>query len=438
MSLLLGMLLIAQTAVASSDSTAIKPPREQVWGLGMAVRSSNIVFNTNSQSVATLVPLIMFENKYVFLREVEMGAHLLNRPNWELNLLARRLWFDIPVDYQNQVQGDNVLWGGQFLWRPYDDWSFAAELQTDFSDNPIANVWARHHKRFRRGDIRTTFGAKIKSSNYNSTYFGLERTALDGGVELGGGVRFVYDVWKNFYVIGAGSLTYLDSPVRNAVIEFPDETLEVDDDWKYEVYAGVGLSDPMNEPRKVRLPSNGYLRVAQCWATPSSLAKIFRGEAESDPTHGKLTTVFYGHPLTDEMFTLPLEFYLHSGAGLHWSSEVQNPELELVAAIKMMYTIPIPWRIRLGAAEGLSWVTYVPYREEQNLGAKGYQTSQLLNYLDFSVELNLGDITPGKALDRLWIGYYIHHRSAIYKKAQQFGRIKGGSNFQSLSFTWNF
>jgi outer membrane protein len=422
----------------TTDSTAVKPPREQEWGLGMAVRSSNIVFNTSARDVATLVPLIMFENRWVFFREIEMGAHLWKRADWELNLLARRLWFDIPVDYQNQVQGDNVLWGGQVLWRPHEDWSFTAEVQTDFSDNPIANLWARYHQQYRRGDLRAFVGAKFKSSNFNSTYFGLDRVRVDSGVELGGGLRGVYDVWKNFYVIGAATLTYLDEPVRNAVIPFPDETLEVVDDWKWEVYGGIGLSDPMDEPRTVRLPSNGYLRVAHCWATPSSLAKIIRFEAEPDPDNHQLSTVFYGHPLTDRMLGLPLDFYLHSGAGIHWPSDKQNAELELILSIKLMYTIPLPWRIRLGAAEGLSWVTYVPYREEQNLSEKGYQTSQLLNYLDFSVELNVGDITPGKSLDRLWLGYYIHHRSAIFKSAQQFGRIKGGSNFQSISLTWDF
>ena len=51
------LLMAATPAVAdTTDSTAVKPPREQEWGLGMAVRSSNIVFNTSARDVATLVP----------------------------------------------------------------------------------------------------------------------------------------------------------------------------------------------------------------------------------------------------------------------------------------------------------------------------------------------------------------------------------------------
>jgi outer membrane protein len=437
----LGLVLIAlatPAAADTADSTAVQPPREQQWGLGMAVRSSNIVFDTSARSVATLVPLIMFENRYVFFREIEGGVHLLKRPHWELNFLGRVNWFDIPFDYQNQVQGDQLLMGGQVVWSFDGRWSLAADLLTDFDSNPVSNVLARYDYRYRTGQLRAFFGAKIKSSNFNSTYFGLDRTDVDGGVEIGGGIKITQNVWRNFYVTGAAALTRLDQPVRDTVIEFPDDRLTVDDDWKYEVYGGIGLSDPIDPPRSVRLPSNGYVRVAHCWATPSSLAKIFRGEAKKDPDNHQLTTVFYGHPLTDRVFGLPIEFFLHSGAGIHWPSDKQNAELELILSIKMLYTIPLPWRVRLGAAEGVSWVTHVPYREEENLSAKGYQTSQYLNYLDFSAELNLGDITPGKALDRLWLGYYIHHRSAIYKTAQQFGRIRGGSNFQSVSLTWNF
>ena len=37
-----------------------------------------------------------------------------------------------------------------------------------------------------------------------------------------------------------------------------------------------------------------------------------------------------------------------------------------------------------------------------------------------------------ETLDRRWVGYDIHHWSAIFDSAQQFGRIKGGSNVQMV------
>jgi outer membrane protein len=63
---------------------------------------------------------------------------------------------------------------------------------------------------------------------------------------------------------------------------------------------------------------------------------------------------------------------------------------------------------------------------------KGYRPSNLLNFLDFSLDFNIGDIFGGNELKRWWLGYSIHHRSAIFESAQQFGRISGGSNFQTV------
>jgi outer membrane protein len=84
----------------------------------------------------------------------------------------------------------------------------------------------------------------------------------------------------------------------------------------------------------------------------------------------------------------------------------------------------------------------IPYVEDTELRAKGYEPIQLLNYLNFSADLNLGDlfgwIGNRDTLERLWLGYDIHHRSAIFELAQQFGRIKGGSKVQMVYLQYDF
>ena len=141
----LGLTLFGGPALASSPdstSTDVEPPREQSWGLGVAVRTTNIPFDTDARTVATFVPLIMFENKYVFFREIEGGLHLLNRSGWELNLLARMHFFDVPVDFQNEIQGDNLDWGIQALWKRWQYWVVATDVSTDFGGRPSANLLA--------------------------------------------------------------------------------------------------------------------------------------------------------------------------------------------------------------------------------------------------------------------------------------------------------
>ena len=55
---------------------------------------------------------------------------------------------------------------------------------------------------------------------------------------------------------------------------------------------------------------------------------------------------------------------------------------------------------------------------------KGYRPSELMNYLDFLLDINLGDVFNSPKLQNTWLGYSIHHRTSIFESAQQFGRIK--------------
>ena len=181
-----------------------------------------------------------------------------------------------------------------------------------------------------------------------------------------------------------------------------------------------------------------YLRVAHGWATPSNIGDILAGDTEKDEFNNQLTSVFYGLPLTDEVFSLPIELYLTSGVAWHWKSDVQDSEQEYQLAIKAYYTIHWPVRWRIGLAEGLSYISDVTYIEKTEMEKKGYQPSKLMNAIDFSVDINLGDIFNTHALTGTWLGYGIHHRSSIFESASQFGRIKGGSNYNTIYLQFDF
>ena len=94
------------------------------------------------------------------------------------------------------------------------------------------------------------------------------------------------------------------------------------------------------------------------------------------------------------------------------------------------------------ASDERTAATFIPHVEDTELRAKGYEPSQLLNYLDLSVDVNLGDlfgwIGARETLTPLWLGYDVHHCSAIFETAQQFGRIKGGSNVQMVYLQYDF
>ncbi|POB68643.1 MltA-interacting MipA family protein, partial [Vibrio vulnificus] len=111
-----------------------------------------------------------------------------------------------------------------------------------------------------------------------------------------------YHVISNLYLLGQTSITRLDNNAYNSDA--------VEDRYEGEFYVGFGFFNDKTKERKSNLKNKPYLRVAHGWGTPSNIGEIFKFEHEKDPYNNQLTSVFYGHPLTDELFGLPLDLYL--------------------------------------------------------------------------------------------------------------------------------
>ena len=65
------------------------------------------------------------------------------------------------------------------------------------------------------------------------------------------------------------------------------------------------------------LRNRPYLRLAHGWATPCNLGEIISCDIENDKYSNQLSSIFYEHPLTDELFGFPLDIYLTPGFVWH-------------------------------------------------------------------------------------------------------------------------
>ena len=103
----------------SSDSTQTLQP-ERPWALGMIARTATIPFKTESdRTVGTLVPLIFYDGEIFYMRALEGGLRFYRTGDWQFTFLGRLHFVDIPKDYQNEIQGDNVAIGLQARYRPF-------------------------------------------------------------------------------------------------------------------------------------------------------------------------------------------------------------------------------------------------------------------------------------------------------------------------------
>lgn len=404
---------------------------EQDWGIAIGLRYAEIPYVTanGDRTVADIVPLMFFENDYVYVRGLEGGIKIINDEVWKLNAILRYRFFDIPAAYQNQVRGD--AWdGGVQLRYNLGDWDLRSEFMTDGDARFYSDIGFDTELGDKYATYYPYIGVRIKTSDFNTKYYGFDQEYVEGGVDLHASMEARYHLVSNLYLIGRLGATLLDSNARKSSV--------VQKGTAWDAYAGIAFFNRPDTTRNRTLRSNSYIRLAHGYATPSNLGEILAFDVKDDPYNNKITSIFYGYPLTDDLFGLPLDIYLSPGLVYHYSSVVQESFNEYVLAIKADYTVHWPVRWRFGFAEGLSYSSQISYIERTDLESKGYRPSKLLNYLDFTLDINIGDIFNENSLRNTWLGYSIHHRSGIFETGSQFGRIKGGSNYTTFYIQQHF
>lgn len=414
---------------AYSRLTETNPP-EANWGIAVTVRTASIAYDTDDESVSSFVPMLFFDGEHFFLDGLGGGIKLWKSNKFRVDLFGRMRFVDIPEDFQNEIQADTIDLGARLKFTPFENFETDLEILSDDHSRMHGNLRVKYVYQDKRLELAPYANLRHTTSDYNSYYYGLDLEELNSGAELSLGLTARYHLYRNLYAIGRVQTTLLGDEAKDARF--------VDSDSVEEIYLGIAFFNERERERKPELSIRPYVRLAHGWATPSNIGEIITGDTESDPYNNQLTSLFYGHPLTDELFGFPLAIYLTPGFIWHWESDVQDSIQEYVVAIKAYYTFTWPIKWRFGAAEGVSYVSDIPFVEASEMERKGYEPSNLMNYLDFSIDVDLADLLNIKTLENWYLGYSIHHRSAIFESASQFGRISGGSNFNTVYLQYHF
>nr|QXF14404.1 hypothetical protein BCCFPMHH_00007 [uncultured bacterium] len=408
------------------------PTPEPDWGIAIGSRTATIPYkNSPDDTVRDFVPKMYYEGEYLFLRGETGGLRFWDGGKYSFSLLGRYRYFDIPLEAQKQYQGTNIDSGLQLEYLISENLPIQLELMTDADGRSYADLGAIYRMDIDDFDIELNTLFRYKSGEFNNIYYGLGDFYADdigSDYDIKAGAKVRYHVMSNLYLLGELDLTMFGNKTYHSEA--------VADRFQTEYFLGFGFFNDKKNRGQLTLPSNHYLRLAHGWATPSNIGDIIRGNTEKDQYNNQLTSLFYGIPVAETLFTLPIQLYVTPGFAYHYNSDVQDPISEYVLAIKAYYTFTWPVRWRFGFAEGLSYVSEVTYIEQND--DPDETGTQFLNYLDFSLDINLGDVTTFNELDNLWLGYSIHHRSGIFETSSLFGRSKGGSNYNSLYLQWHF
>jgi len=181
------------------------------------------------------------------------------------------------------------------------------------------------------------------------------------------------------------------------------------------------------------------LRVAYGEASTKDLYEILFFDSDKDPDNLTVISLDGGYLLKKEIFELPLDFYIKGGLSSfnEGNAPTTSSVYEGVIYVKFYYNLDfLENRVRFGLGEGLSYTSDILWSEYKEADEAQENPSKLLNYLDISVDFDLGKLVRYKPLEETYIGWTLKHRSGVLGLFH--GIVDGGSNYNTISIEKNF
>jgi len=401
------------------------------WGIALTLRNTEIPYATEKQTVSDIVPLLFYKKGRFFWNGLEAGFNFAQDEKWNISVLGRQRFFDIPAEFQNRIRGVGTDVGFRYRYIVTPGFNTDFEYLSDLQGRAYTNIEANYIIDLDDWDFMPYSKLRYKSREFNNHYYGLDIETPGSDIDITVGSSIRYHVSSNLYLLSRISYTQFGSKTSNiATMNSSNQS---------EVFVGFAFFDDKTKPNTKYLKSKPYVRIAYGRATPSSLGEILKFEDSPDPLKNSLVSVFYGIPVSDTFFGADVPIYFTPGYVHHLKSDVQPVAFqEYVIAIKAFVTVKLPVKIRFGFAEGFSYLTKITYIEQTEMDKNNYRASNLLNYLDLSAGVNMGDLFNSSSAKDLWVGFSIHHRSGVFESSSSFGRVKGGSNYKTfyLQYHW--
>ncbi len=413
-------------------------------GLGMLVRVETSPY-VGADDRVDLLPLYLYEGERFFLRSNAAGVRIATQDNQGLELFVERRLEGYPEDETPDIlqglrtrNGEADL-GARYYWKQ-DRHGWDLSVRQDISSTSKGTELRAGYGytwRGQRWDVQPVVSLEWRNARLNDYYFGVEPYEADAGrpaYAAGSGLDFTAGIYtryrflQHWSLLGGVYATRASSAVRNSPL--------VDDSVQWGALLGAAYDF-----------GNGQVR----WDKPETptFVKVFYGRDSADGCHMvKIMTfsctdlndedptdiwgVHVGRPFVSGLNGWPLDLVGYVGVLRHDEKGHQPDAWQIDAYMKAFY-YGFPWshrvKTRIGFGFGLSYAERVPYAEVQSQARRERNTSKLLNYLDPSIDISLGDIFGSQRWHDLYLGVGISHRSGIFGSAQMLGTVDGGSNY---------
>lgn len=417
-------------------------------GLGGGLRlgqSPYLAADNDDQRDLDLIPLYLYEGKYLFARGASAGVHIVDADDYELNVFAR-------YRFQQLDPGRNEFYDGLGKRRQTLDGGVQlgiAKAWGELTLNWLTDTLDRHNGQEAQISYRYRFEAgswsispfltwTYQDKNLTDYYFGVseseatpERPQFSAGSSewFAFGLNTAWHLNERIVLFANVGFAGADSDVmKSPLVE--------------ESNISTGFIGGTYTFGNARKPSdiNDPLRRGE-WAWRVNYGYQARGNIVSEIDQGD----FSRSKLADTRIGgLTFSKLLHDGPRVdflgrfavirHFEDDEDNGTFNSYNAyIMAMGKGYSGWTgeewFRWGFGFGMSYAEKVPVEEQRKQASRGENTAHFLNYLEMTLDFPLRRMSKARWLQDCYAGLSIVHRSGIFATSDLLGDVSGGSDW---------
>jgi outer membrane protein len=423
-------------------------------GLGAGFRfgeSQYISSGENAETRFDLIPLYLYEGKFLFAHGTSFGVHVFRNEKFSFSALLRMRFQQLDPDtdpifaglerrHQTLDGGITSTYKGKYGEITFDwltdtlDKHNGQEVQLTYRYNIVRDAWS----------FSPFVSWGLQSDNLANYYFGVsaqeatpERPEYSTGQAkyVYFGVNTSWQATDRILLFGNVGFGGSDSAIGNSpLVDRPSFS-----------QAFVGGTYMFGNVLK---PTAGEERASEwSWrvnygyqAEENIIGHIDQGKIKkstvADTNIGGITLA---RLLTDGRrvdYVGKISLFRHfekdvtTSDGLFTSTRNFNSYAAYIMAMGKGYS---PWTgeevFRLGFGFGMSYADQVPLAEQSKQASRGGNTSRFLNYLELQVDFPLRRLSKAKWLQDCYVGATVVHRSGIFGTSNLLGDVSGGSDW---------
>ncbi len=418
------------------------PPRTPGLGGGVRLTGTPYVGVSDEQDL-DLVPLYLYEGKWLFAQGTFGGVHLVNRDWLNIDILARYRFTQFDPDTL-QLEGlqkrDQTVDAG-FRATVKGRWGeLEAMWVTDTLDNhngEQTELNYRYNFDFGRWVLTPWITVQWQDSDLANYYYGISQAeaaasefdAYNTGSakNVGWGLNTSFNVSEHI-ILFANLGTYgFDTGIRDSPIVSEDNVGTLFLGGTY-VFGSLESSSRVPQERRGEWTwrINGGYQAEE---------NIVGGISGGDFSGSKdVNTHIAGVTVSKLVMGGPrVDFYGRLALFRHFEDGLQDNFWNYTAYMMAVGKGYLPWSngeaFRFGFGFGFSYAEKVPIIEQIKQGRRERNTNHFLNYLELTVDFPMKNFLKSRLVNDCYLGVTVVHRSGIFSTSDILGSVAGGSDW---------